>query len=138
MDGAHRGFILPDLDVAKKAERLWVEVKTKRQSTTTQATGKAEHGIGRHHYYDYLAVQRETGNYVYLAVYEEDTREIIIGRLDQLAMRICRCRNCRAAPASQQYVRNCRMSRGGMVFFLRDGFKMIARLNDDFSIEVAQ
>jgi len=113
LQGLDIGYVLPDLDVSAYGTRLWVEVKTKYGASFTYSTQQLEHGIPLRHYLDYLEVERQTGNPVYLAIREEQTGACLIQRLGFLR-----------AP------RITRMKKGGkeqeaMAYFPRDAFEEI-------------
>lgn len=117
LEGLRDRFPVPDLDVAKDGDRRWAEVKTKAAATYTRITGRYEHGIPKRHYDAYREVQRITGCEVWLFVYEEDTGEVLCGKLDELAKQ------------RREYAGD-KMSRGGMVFFPRDAFQLFARVRN--------
>lgn len=110
MHGLRDGFVLPDLDVSKDGQRLWAEVKTKRVPTLHRITGRMEHGIAINHWKAYRRVQQESGCDVWLVIYEELARRLVVGRLSALE------KNAR-------FYQGDKMDRSGMVFFLRDDFK---------------
>ena len=116
--GISKGYVLPDLLVAKGGTARWVEVKTKSKPTFTLRTGTYEHGISLAHYEDYLKVQEITGSRVWLSVYEISTGVILCGLLDELSD-VKRC-----------YI-GTKMGCRGMVFFPRDAFKCLAVLSDN-------
>ena len=86
LEGRHDAFPVPDLDVSKRGLRYWAEVKTKAAATYTRATRRLEHGIPLRHYQAYRKVPEITGCDVWLFVYEEDTGEVLCGRLDDLEL----------------------------------------------------
>ena len=115
IQGANSCHVLPDLDIAKGGDRRWAEVKTKEQATFTRKTQRFEHGIPLRHYNDYLEVQHITGNEVWLFVYEEKSSEILCAKLDDLSQQ------------KREY-NGGKMSRGGMIFFPRDAFRVWKKL----------
>jgi hypothetical protein len=114
--GLNKDFVLPDLDISKEGDRQWAEVKTKSSATYTYITKQLEHGIPLKHYNHYLDVQKITGTPVWLYIFEEDTRFILKGKLNQLMPRI--------------YKGN-KMSKGGMAFFPRKEFYKIGHFLAD-------
>lgn len=111
LQGALGGFIIPDLDIAKDGARRWAEVKTKAEATFTRITQRLEHGISKRHYEHYQKVQQITGDEVWLFVVEENTGTVLFAKLDDLE------------PFKRVY-NGDKMSRGGMVFYPRDCFKV--------------
>jgi len=82
--GLRDSFIVPDLDIAKGGLRIWVEVKTKSAATFTRLTGRLEHGIDKRHCDQYLKIQIITGDPVYLAIVELDTKALLLSSLTEL------------------------------------------------------
>jgi len=112
MQGLRDSHILPDLDVSKRGTRVWIEVKTKAAASYTRITKRLEHGIHRRHWDEYRKVQQITGTPVWLVIYEEATGDVLAQAMDELD-------GCRREAKG--------MAPGGMVFFPRDAFKVIAR-----------
>jgi hypothetical protein len=71
LEGIRDRFPVPDLDVAMKGKRRWVEVKTKKAASWGIVGQQWEHGI--EHYKDYIRVAKETGTEAWLAILETDT-----------------------------------------------------------------
>jgi hypothetical protein len=115
LQGWEISYIVPDLDVCRNGKRYWVEVKAKAKADWTRSTQRYEHGIDRHHYESYLAVQRQTGCPVWLCVYEENTQLAFIRSLDDLAL-------------VARFYGGQKMNRSGMVFFPRAAFHQFAFL----------
>jgi hypothetical protein len=109
MEGQAATYILPDLDICRKGDRRWAEVKTKTGPCMGRISGELEHGIPLRHYEHYLAVERESGCPVYLFIYEEAARQLIYRKLDELGPG-------RVSNAAT-------MSRGGMIYWLRRQFR---------------
>lgn len=114
LHGAFTSFVIPDLDVAKDGRRIWIEVKTKTDATYTRITGRMEHGIPLRHFESYKQVEEITGCPVYLVVYEVKSGEVLIGKLSILE-------------TVARYSRSRVM--GDMVFFPRDAFKVLTKLD---------
>jgi len=110
--GLNDSCVVPDLDASKDGRRIWVEVKTKSRPTQDYKTGRDEHGIPKRHYYDYLRVQAITGCKVYLLIYEECNDTALVAAIDNLETR---------------FYDGPKMSRGGMVFFPREQFRVIIK-----------
>lgn len=89
-------LVVPDLDAASNGRRLWVEVKTFATSVVFRKYGIRVHGIRRRHYDDYLSVEKETGNDVFLSVLEVDTAKLLVAKLRELTPYSCICRACQA------------------------------------------
>jgi hypothetical protein len=114
----HNGLVVPDLDAAKKGARRWVEVKTYSHSPEFRAHGIQIHGIKRRHYDDYLAVEEETGNPVYLSVLEVCSGELLVAKLRPLTVYWCMCKTCKPRGESV---------RGHNVYFDRSEFRVWTR-----------
>lgn len=78
MQGKKTAYVIPDLDICRAGLRRWVEVKTKTEATEFKKTGELQHGIDVRHFESYLRVQDESGNEVYLAIYELTPRPVIL------------------------------------------------------------
>lgn len=115
LQGLRAAFPVPDLDIAKDGQRRWAEVKTKAAASYTRITGRLEHGIPKRHYRAYKRVQEITGCEVWLFIYEEDTGEVLCAKLDDL-------------DSVKREYDGSKMSRGGMVFYPRESFKVFAKL----------
>jgi hypothetical protein len=113
LQGLLRSAIIPDLDVSRAGRRIWVEVKTKRRADWTRVTQRLEHGISLRHYNEYLDVQAITGTAVWLAIYEEETGDVLVQKLADLA-------------AGARVYTGWKMGRDGMVYFPRDAFRTIS------------
>jgi hypothetical protein len=110
LQGALRGYVVPDLDVSKDGERSWVEVKAKsNQGSLTRSTGRVEHGFSWRLFREYQAVQRITGTAVFIVVFETVTGELLYQSLDVL-------------DTVKRVYDGDKMDRGGTVFFPRDSF----------------
>ena len=85
-----RGVPVPDLDVSRHRRRFWVEVKTKSRAAVYRIWGcRAVHGIDSRCFQAYCAVERATGSPVWLAVYELDSKKVLIGRMTELSKDGC-------------------------------------------------
>lgn len=102
-------FVLPDLDVSIKNQRIWVEVKTYHSPDFTRITGRYEHGIKLRHFNNYKKVQEITGAKVLLFIFEEISDMIIYNYLDELEKH-------------KRIYSGDKMGKGGMIFFPRDKF----------------
>lgn len=114
MEGCTAALVIPDLDIAKAGERRWAEVKTKALATLHRKTGVLEHGIPVRHWHHYQQVEAETGCPVWIFIYEESTGAVM-------------CAEMRALGGGRVYD-GPKMSRGGMVFWPRDRFRVFCRL----------
>jgi hypothetical protein len=90
LQGFPAGYAVPDLDASRGGWRGWVEVKSKAQANiwrSAQPWGQPntpEHGIDHHNYLDYLHVKRITGDEVWIAIYEEDTGNLLMAEVGAL------------------------------------------------------
>jgi len=89
-----RSLIVPDLDVCRGGNRVWVEVKHYSHAAFNNSKQIDVHGLKAAHYRQYLQVQKATGCPVFLAIVERNTGAILIGRLDALPWFPCQCRPC--------------------------------------------
>ena len=78
LQGKLRGYVIPDLDVAKDGKRRWFEVKAKTEPSQTwssRLTGVKgivpAHGVAKRLVDNYAAVERITGTPVYLVIVEK-------------------------------------------------------------------
>jgi hypothetical protein len=110
LKGKNAELALPDLLIARSGQLRWVELKLKARPATDSATGKDVHGVSARLVREYLQVQEETGVVVILAVFEENTRLLLVNRLDELLTtgRLCTSDT---------------LNRGGTWFFAREDFK---------------
>ncbi len=122
MVGLRDGYVLPDLDVAKDSHRKWVEVKAKTQATFTKITNRLEHGINKAHWDSYQAIERITGNEVWLAIYEEDTGEVLVQRMDTL--------RDRDGGPRESVMRKTGYPDKAMVYFPRAAFTVLFKVSD--------
>lgn len=89
LQGLKDGFAVPDLDVARNGCRRWVEVKSKghanpRRDSYWGRPNVPEHGIDYRNYLHYLEVKRQTGDEVWIAIYEEDAGILLGAEIDTL------------------------------------------------------
>ncbi len=99
--------ITPDLDVSKGGKRIWIEVKThaiaKRNDNLSREQGRDVHvhGVPVRLFNNYLAVEGRSGNPVFLAIVQLDTREILVSPrpISQMFKVGCMCGGCRAKRA---------------------------------------
>lgn len=90
LQGLGIGHAVPDLDVARDGKRHWVEVKSKDHANPWRShhpwgsPNTLEHGVDYGNYLDYLNVKRITGDEVWIAIYEEDTRQLLAAEISTL------------------------------------------------------
>lgn len=90
LQGLLKGHAVPDLDTARDGHRKWVEVKSKGKANVWHKSvpwGRPdvpEHGINHRNYLDYLKVKDITGDDVWIAIYEEDTHQLLIAEIAAL------------------------------------------------------
>lgn len=119
LQGKYGKNIVPDLLVFRKQKQMWVEVKTKKSFDYSRGYKINTHGIERRCYDDYLKVEKETGIDVWLVVCEIETSDVLVAKLSSLTPFDCLCKSCK----NKNYF-NCKMSRGGMIFFDRKEFSI--------------
>jgi hypothetical protein len=112
MEGAGGAYVLPDLDVARDGERVWVEVKTKAEPTFHRLTGRWEHGFSRRLWGHYREVEAITGARVFLVIIEESSGEVLVASL-------------RALDRVKRVYEGSAMGPHGMVFFPRAAFRVL-------------
>ena len=124
------GFVVPDLDVAFRGKRFWVEVKTYYYAPRNRKHGINVHGITRRLYEDYLQVERSTGCLVYLVVLEISTGKLLRLELAEAKTYPCQCKSCSAntGDCTADVKRGC--------YFNRDDFKCINTFSDPEMEEV--
>lgn len=114
LQGRIAGYAIPDLDVSKDGQRIWVEVKSKREPTLHRMTGTLEHGISLRLWRHYQQVQSITGSQVWLFVLEELKRALFAQSL--------------ACLGEPRIYEGQKMGRGGMAFWPCDRFRFLADL----------
>lgn len=118
LQGAHGGYVVPDLDVSKNGERSWVEVKAKNNAgSPTRLTGQVEHGFSWRLFQQYRTVQQITGTPVYIIILETLTGDILYQSLDTL-------------DAVKRVYDGDKMDRGGTVFFPRSCFELLCNAGE--------
>lgn len=93
-DGEHAPWLesdadrmpVPDLDVAGEGARRWVEVKGKHKAIWRVDRKQYEHGISLRQFRNYQRVQAQTGTEVWLCIYEQLTGDLLLARIDHLAL----------------------------------------------------
>jgi len=73
LQGLWHGYPVPDLDVCKKGDRFWVEVKSKKSAVEWQKTGELRHGVELRLLEHYRLVTTISGSPCWLFIYEENT-----------------------------------------------------------------
>lgn len=84
LQGFKVGYAVPDLDVARAGVRRWVEVKFKSYSPFYYKGGYQVHGIYLRLLEHYRTVQTVTGTECWIAIYQADTRELLVQSLNEL------------------------------------------------------
>ncbi len=110
LKGKKSYYAIPDLDISKDGERLWIEVKTKEKPVWYRKGNRFEHGMNLRLWNGYKHVQEIGGTPIWIYIYEEESGWIIKQLLDRLAI---------GAREYRGYV----MGPGGMIFFERDSFQ---------------
>lgn len=121
---AESGFVVPDLDIAFRGRRFWVEVKTYYHAPLNRKHGINVHGIPRRLYEDYLQVERSTGCLVYLAVLEISTGYLLRLELADAKTYPCQCKSCTTNTGTC----SADVKRG--YYFNRDDFKHVNTFSD--------
>lgn len=126
-DGAKE--ITPDLDVSKGGRRIWIEVKTHAIAAPNHKLGFETHGIAVRLFDNYTAVEHRSGNPVFLAIVQLDTREILVSPrpLSRMMKFECLCgchsrgqRPCSAGPSG----------RYPQWYFRKDDFEIRGHVDD--------
>jgi hypothetical protein len=122
--------ILPDLDVCKRGQRCWIEIKTYSHAEYNRTYRCTVHGISTRHYDNYVAVEERTGSAVYLAINELDTGLLIVTNrpLSQMQKYPCLC-GCKSQPALCR-VRRSKGNNYPQWYFDRDTFTARYRFDD--------
>ena len=121
----HR-LILPDLDVARRGQRLWAEVKGKTQPTFTHSTRSSDHGIGLRHYQAYRQMQQEFGCFVLIFIVEFRSELVLLESLDDLGGPSDACRH----RGPYRTYTGPFMDSGGMIFWPRTAFRTRIQFNE--------
>lgn len=130
-EGRYDAHVLPDLDIAKGGFRASVEVKLKTEAPWYNVGQRYQHGIAWRLHKSYLARQKHTGTPVFLLVIERSTGALLFGRLDRLAL------NAQIDPRN---LAEGGMEDGGMIFFGREDFAVIRRIEEplfDFPVQLS-
>lgn len=86
LEGTDVQTILPDIEAVKDGETRYVEVKTKSTyHVQRNKDNEKRHGIGFRSWRHYCDIQRDTGNEVWLFIYEVDTGTLCCASLDKLS-----------------------------------------------------
>jgi hypothetical protein len=133
MANGEQSYVIPDLDVSRDGDRLWLEVKTYAHAAPNRRLGQLVHGIKRKHHEHYLAVQKETGSPAHLGVLEIETGALLTARLDQLTAHACMCSACRSCQPS-----HCMAPVSDSVYFARDAFAVVHTFSDAEMRELRQ
>lgn len=77
-------YVLPDLMVMRDGVTRWVEVKAKTKANYRRDANYFEHGVDFDNWLDYQRIEDESGNAVYLCIFENDTGQVYIAPLSHL------------------------------------------------------
>ena len=80
----------------KQGTRIWVEVKTYTHPVLNRKFGINVHGIEKRHYDQYLEVERQSGNDVWLLINETESGCVLKAKLGTLKTYHCICRGCQS------------------------------------------
>ncbi|MFN7134036.1 MAG: hypothetical protein ACK4N5_18305 [Myxococcales bacterium] len=122
------GLIVPDLDVCREGTRQWLEVKTYAGPAWNRRRKTLVHAIPARLFADYVAVEKQSGSPVWIAVLELSSGELLVVRLaalDEPQSWGCECRAC-----SGQEIGSCfaPMKRGR--YWRRDAMKLLHTFTD--------
>lgn len=85
LEGELKGFVVPDLDVARAGRRFWVECKYKtKPNPWRKHNNRPYHGLDTRHVNHYLKVQKITGCRVRLCILEREGSAVLVNWLDVL------------------------------------------------------
>lgn len=90
------GLIIPDLDICKAGDRVWLEIKTYHGPAYNRKIAAHVHGIAVRLYNHYMRVEKETGCRVLIGILERDSKKFLVARLAKLRSFKCQCKNCSA------------------------------------------
>jgi hypothetical protein len=117
LQGQTKGYAIPDLDVARRSTRIWVEVKAKEGPTFSTKDQEWQHGMNARLFEHYRHVQGITGTPVWILIHEERDNIWLAASLDNVAGNI--------RPRRQnRMVKNGRTG-PEMVYFPRSIFKRV-------------
>ena len=125
----NRREILPDLDISKRGERAWVEVKTFKSAAWNRTMKCHVHGVARRLFDNYVAVEDQTGSDVYLAVNELDAGMLIMSNRPLSAMQKYSCL-CGCGGDVTKHRESGHGVRGPQWYFDRDTFTARYRFSD--------
>lgn len=120
--------IVPDFDLCKEGDRIWVEVKTYGTSPINRMLGCRTHGISVRLYDNYLAVEARSGSPVYLAVLEIDSGLLLLSAMPISEMRKHECQ-CGCHGLASRHTDTGGV-RGPQWYFERDHFLVQAQIEE--------
>lgn len=121
--------ITPDLDVSKGGKRVWIEVKTHAIAAQNRKLGVGTHGVPVRLYDNYVAVEKRSGNPVFLAVVQLDTKEILVSRLPLSQMMNHRCQ----CGCESRGIKPCSAGPPGRYpqwYFRKDDFELLGHVDN--------
>lgn len=129
--------ITPDLDASKGGRRIWIEVKAyaraAQNDTLTRRAGHVVkvHGLPVRLMNNYRAVEARSGNPVYLAIVELDTRRILVSPspITEMTPHSCLC-GCGSLRPERCRIRQARGNQYPQWYWERDRFDEIGVVSE--------
>ena len=121
LEGHLKEFVLPDLQIAKDGQCVWVDVKGKAKANHYARQQLHQHGIELRHWIAYMAVCQITGLRGAIAILERDTRMLGFALIDVLQVHGQRWRN-----------HTTKYNGHDMIFFPRDLFHPWHKVHADW------
>lgn len=85
MEGDDGKLVLPDIYAARSGRREYIEVKTKSSYVEYRKKGgEPQHGIDERLWQEYVDVQTQTGDNVWLFIYEKDIGQLLRQKFEEL------------------------------------------------------
>lgn len=138
-DGENNRTITPDLWLMKDGDTRWVECKEKEDYFTYRKEDIDQHGIDAHCWHDYRTAQKQTGDTVWIFVYERSSSILFGKQLDGIEVT--------GNYSFDNYQSNAAKYENEMVFFRRGSLERVpvpehiasdTRLNKSYQSDISQ